>query len=391
MLGRSQSGSMLNLWVYTLSAGELFAWAGREGGNDRTRIRVAIDLNVYIDLCGRRGENSESRGLLADWIEDEAELCWTPVLKSELSKSPNTDETKIQLNNLAEIEAVAVNSSNLISIQENYIDHWPINISNDNERYDFDHICSSIAANVDVFVTRDENLISYCEEISEILPIRVCRPSVLIADIHEGAMLEIRSPVRVLALEVYESLLTNSQNLNDFSDCSAFRSMETKRQLEAKLRDLIAHPHSVKTYCLRSESGTIEAVYSFRETSDNIVEIELLRLSNGVNETVICEKALRSRVEAIASPGASRLIKITDAIAINEYREILVNLGFFVTSEGLALKLSLGIQLTKQGLGSYLDSELISLDSTISSAQISEFTTSLGEYLKAEVSPESLK
>jgi predicted GNAT family acetyltransferase/predicted nucleic acid-binding protein len=382
LLGRSRHGSRLNVWVFTISEGELFTWAGGVGGNDRARISVAVDLNVYIDLCGRRGENSESRGLLADWIEEEAALCRTPVLEEELLNSTDYEEMKVQLDGLSEIDLVMASSDRLKSTKASFIEHWPGVINSQNDRYDFEHICSAIAADVDVFVTRDERLISYCDAISDRLPIRVCRPSELIADIHEGGKLESGSPLRVQGLGIYETLLTNSQNLERFSDCSAFRSRESKRQLEAKLRDLIAHPHLVRTYCLKSLSDNIEAIYSLREISDEVIEIELLRIANSINELAICEKALRARVEAVASHGSSRLIKITDSIAVSEYRETLSNLGFFITSDGIALRLSLAMQLTKKELEVYLSTELIKMDLKLSHDQVNEFGKALRDGLK---------
>jgi len=341
-----------------------------------------MSLNVYIDFFGRRGDQSESRGLLADWIAEEATLCRTSILENELRKSTNLEDLDDQVQGLSEIALVEVDSNDLDLVVKKYQKHWAISICSENDRYDFEHICSAIAAEVDVFVTRDEKLISYCDEISEILPIRVCRPGELIADIHEGVDLERKSPLRVQGLGIYENLLFNSLNLDDYSECSAFRSGETKRQLEAKLRDLIAHPHLVKTYCLKSQTERVEAVYSFREISVTIVEIELLRIANGIDELAICEKALRSRVEAVASHGSERLIKITDSIAVSEYRQTLSNLGFFITSDGIALKLSLGLQLTKAELVSYLDNELMSFDSSLSKAQIDEFVEGFKEIIK---------
>lgn len=84
MPGRSKDGSILRLWWRghghpTLFVSQLHSSEGR--------LKAVLDANVFFDLADDSRPESESLGLLADWLVEEVDFLYTPELENEIPKA----------------------------------------------------------------------------------------------------------------------------------------------------------------------------------------------------------------------------------------------------------------------------------------------------------------
>ena len=78
--GRSRAGHLLETWWRPIAAQSLF----EEPDQDDTRLLVAIDTNILLDILEQR-DFPASLALTADWVTEAAELAVTAQSHSELS------------------------------------------------------------------------------------------------------------------------------------------------------------------------------------------------------------------------------------------------------------------------------------------------------------------
>ena len=89
--GRSKEGSRLTVWWYDYGHPNLFRLADEKRLD--LRAGVVIDANVFFDLKEKETvANRESKALLADWLQEEIELCLTKEIFNEINRNEDGEQ-----------------------------------------------------------------------------------------------------------------------------------------------------------------------------------------------------------------------------------------------------------------------------------------------------------
>ena len=164
--GRSRAGHPLVTWWRPIAAQSLF----EEPEQDDTRLLVAIDTNILLDILEQR-DFPASLALTADWVTEVAELAVTAQSHSELSdQRPRAEGFKSALDEFrtleptytalpAELEALQVASS-VARVSES----------------DLLVVAQAADSGAAYLVTRDENLLKQGERIEQVTGFNLVGP-----------------------------------------------------------------------------------------------------------------------------------------------------------------------------------------------------------------------
>lgn len=314
--GRAKAGSEVTDFIYELTPLPLFA----DQHSDDERPKVAIDANVYFDLCDKnRPHHLESSGLLAEWVDAEFDLCVTDALGEDIARGGHL---------VSEYEWPVVKAS-----KEAFecIHQQVVSLigpgTNEQDISDRNHLSHALAENVHTFVTRDGFLLENADKIYDQFGTSVLRPVdfVLNVDTASNQFTFNRRDLESVRLSI------SKVDLNDAMASgltNLIRQNEKASSLQAKLRGWLAHPGRFEVLSILDADDTTQAMCAIEKTAGK-VDVHLFRTSVQLKgrrkgRTILrCLAAqLRSR-----SPDPT-FIKITDKVGVSEANEALAELGF---------------------------------------------------------------
>lgn len=319
--GRAKAGSEVTDFVFELSPLPLFA----DFPTDDERPKVAIDSNIYFDLCDElRPHHLESSGLLADWIESEFNLCVTAALSEDISRGAKDDNCVVSSYNWpvvkASKEAFQCIHQQVISLI------GPGTTDQDNS--DRNHLAHSIAENVYAFVTRDSYLLENSDRIYDQFGTSILRPVdfVVNVDTASNQLRFDRKDLSSVRLSITRTVRRDGLNSDLANLC---RQNERVSNLKAKLRGWLANPDRFDVFSILDASNTTQAICAIEKSGIKVI-VHLLRSSVQLKG----KRKGRTIIRCLAAHLRSRfsdptLIEISDNVGVSEGKEALEELGFF--------------------------------------------------------------
>ena len=152
---RSYEVNYLNRWWYDFNQPDLFSVALT------SKVKALLDMNIIVKL--REAENADyvspqedPRGLLADWLTDEAELCIAPEAYNEIDRDENLQraaKTRALVSSFTQIHVDMEKQKEFVKELEQIIIG-----KSDNDISDRKQIASCIVSQTPYFITYDEGL-----------------------------------------------------------------------------------------------------------------------------------------------------------------------------------------------------------------------------------------
>lgn len=177
--GRGDSLTELVIFTFTLPRRTLLD----DTPLDTATADIVLDANVFFDLEDpSRAEASETVGLTADWLQPLIRLCVTEELRNELSATSNASQDVAR--RLAVFHTLESNSVKFLETLPEIVSLFP-KARTERENADRRQLARAIASNAVAFVTRDQELLKYADEVYQRFGLRVMRPSTLIGQLDE--------------------------------------------------------------------------------------------------------------------------------------------------------------------------------------------------------------
>lgn len=195
---------------------------------------------------------------------------------------------------------------------------------------DMRHIAMCAAADAEVFLTRDEELLSRASEITERYGLQVMRPVELISRLNEAEQAALYQPSRFASTDIQKvrPKPDDAEALAETLHLSSQR--ETRDQFAAKIRALLC---DVKTTVLAATAeGAPLFLVSHRQAS-NRFELTALRCKRAALATTALRHALLLVITNVAGSGGG-VIVVREKFLSEEVQSILYELGFRVGPEG---------------------------------------------------------
>jgi GNAT superfamily N-acetyltransferase len=271
--GRSHDAKPLVVWWRDHGHPNLFTpWI-------EPTLSAAIDFNVFRDIhdAVRRAGSDESRSLVADHLTGLLELVITDELVRAVDRVHDTrtrGQYRSGTNSYRHVrcqpDAADRIAEQLIAVARERDRQFPKDHADSS---DVRHLAEVAAAEVRVFITRDEALIQRFSRFArETLAVRVLRPADVITHLDELMNAQEYRPGDLLGTAIQRARATATDDLLVFLGRS---EGERRTDFQATLRRLALG--GLERWIIRDDNGVFLACYAYRVTGGQLV-VELLRI-----------------------------------------------------------------------------------------------------------------
>lgn len=235
--GHSQAGHLLTTWWLDFGHPNLFSYLAEES----SRLKVAVDADVFYDLFEDRPGCEESRGLLNGAVTDQIDLCATKELSQEINNHSSGEIRAQRWRQAQMLTAIDSPEPEWREAERKLLD-WHVGVSlSGHDTADVRHIARAASAGAQVFVTRDEELIGRWAEVAKReLALDVLTPAHLIQRLFQEAQ-------QYAPVAIENTVLTRRLLAPDEIDAAVavfLNSADGERgsSLKRRLRRLLADP-----------------------------------------------------------------------------------------------------------------------------------------------------
>lgn len=320
--GRGADAHDLVFWWFDNGQADLFTLAQES----EHRLKVVIDMNILFDLhIPSRERHPESRCLQDAWLSDSIALHTVSEVMTEISRNENPEEKRRATAWATSYPVIKHNHDTLSRVKPDIITLWGSGTPSERRNSDIRQVAMSIAANADVMLTADDEILSHAKEIETRWGLRVLRPADFISQIDELERGAIYRPDRLAGSNLSRERLTAPAD----AIVRIFQLHDDREKLAAlceSLRKLIARPREAE--CRVVKSGEDPLCLVATEAINETTVIHLLRMApkQSLAPTVI-RHLLLEELEKSARQGL-RGVKIRDPHISWDLKQILEDVGF---------------------------------------------------------------
>ena len=250
--GRSKEGHPLTLWRLTLAPDDQLSLF-RANISDNV-LDVVIDANIFFDFDEPDNNEEPSKALLSDFFVDSLNLWHTDELFTEISRDDDAHKREEARNRARNFLTLQHDPLLFESFKQALKTILPSN--NENEEPDINHLAKTAAADVNVFVTRDQTLLKKAKQINNLVNVELLSPTSLIIRLRELSGERDREPDRVAGLELRWRSLDSSE-FEAFPFDRFLEEGEKLNQLRQKVSSLLVNPVQTELEVLWSEDRPV--------------------------------------------------------------------------------------------------------------------------------------
>lgn len=325
--GRGADGTDLTFWWHDLHAEDLFT--PFEDADDR--LRVVLDCNIFRDLHDTSEKrNQEAKFLPADWLTGQIELCIVKELFNELDRLILPVPREPLRRDAHRYRCLDHDEPRADVIYEALKKMFGHPNPTHKQESDMRHIAMCAAAEAEVFLTRDDEVIGHAAEIGEIYGLQIIRPVDLISRFNETEQAALYQPARFASTDIQKARPRPEELDVLAAKLHSPSQRETRVQFVAKLRALLCDVQATVTAA--QVDGAPLFLVAHRQTA-NRCEIAVLRC----NRSALAATALRHALLQITADTAKlggRPIVVRDSQLSEEVQSILHELGFRIGADG---------------------------------------------------------
>ena len=323
--GRSQSGSELTSWW--LDHNQPTLWTAAAVDAPETRIAVAIDANVFLDLRNETDPTcEESKSLLVDWLQESIELCITTELLNEIARNENAAQRTALRSFASQFRELPSDKTRFDKTIEQIRCHFPA-VPTKSSDSDMRQVARAIAAGVQFFATRDEQLLGKSDDIYEDFRLRIIRPSDLIVRLDELRREAEYQPASLAATPLRRRLVHSGEE-RQLTD--AFRQVdlrETKAAFQAQARRFFSDPQHYECRLTVDEHDQFLTLLVSSREQENALTIHLFRVAVGKLSPTLARYHIRLCLLCCAQEGRT-FAKIKDVHLASDVKIALQEEGF---------------------------------------------------------------
>lgn len=344
---RSYEVNYLNRWWYDFNQPDLFSVALT------SKVKALLDMNIIVKL--REAENADyvspqedPRGLLADWLIDEAELCFAPEAYNEIDRDENLQragKTRALLSSFTQLKVDVEKQKKVVKELEQIISG-----KSDNDISDRKQIASCIVSQTPYFITYDEGLVNKREIIEKKYSLQIYNPQEFIMQIDQLLHGEEYLPNQLIGIASDSLSKLSPQEL---SNCvNRFwmqKDGEDKQTFNALVSELINKSEG-KLYVLKRHSDAI-AFYGITEKDDS-TDIELLRICDKDICNALFFQIISEILKRILKSEKTKIV-FREKCITEKQKDILDKFGF-VLQNNLYVKYVYNIIVAKEEVSSII-------------------------------------
>lgn len=326
--GRGKGHHVLVIWWRDHGHPQIFARAP-----ESVLVSAAVDMNVLRDLAEPgRTDRVESVALLSDQVGDRLELVRTPALAIEIDRLQGDLHTRCirEAGGLRSVSPDPHRAAQIgagLAAEADSIDK--AFRADDQGRLDIQHVAEAIAADLNVFITRDERLANLLGPMAARYGLRVLRPAEAFIHIDELTRAEAYRPASLQDTDFRRQLL-GAGHERDLMTLVNKAARERPRELQARLRGLATTGNDRVGIC--GPNGELVAAY-ITGVEAGALNVRFLRVAvSAIGDTLARQLLFMLRQQA-RDVGA-QVVRITDPHLSHQVALAALNDGFLPDEDG---------------------------------------------------------
>lgn len=281
---------------------------------DRDKVTVVLDANTFYDLLdASRNGADETHGLLADWIQPSIQLSITTELFNEIGRNPHPAERKSRRAAASKFYRLDASSFEFESAQQG-LEMILGKCKRDRDQADQRQLAWAVAAKCDVFVTRDELVLSKSDDIYDKHGLIVQRPADLIARFAEVRNEREYQRRRLIGTQIEHFRQgSNAEQLSELFHIT--NGEEKKSELNRILNRAFAHPDVFSCKIASSDDGTPISLYLVEANDAHTYEILRFRVSTRESGTRLGNAVARTLIATIVKDAVEKgcvVVRVSD-------------------------------------------------------------------------------
>jgi|SRR5665213_77240 len=326
-LGRGHKPSQLTYWWFSHGHADLFSLAAQI---DEKKQQVCMDANVFFDLYDESDpESEESKALLATWLQDELELYLTKEIHNEIGRSDDIGEQRRHRGLVENHLIVQTEDTHFQSLVKTLQQLFPTDGSPSAES-DLRQIAHTIAADIQVFVTRDGTLRSYGDKLYEKFGLTILFPTELINQLDSIKREAEYQPVRLAGSRMKEMLFKSEHEDLVIEAFQQATLGERKTDFQRQLHRYLSHPNESECKLIVDESERPVVFIVRNRSATHATEIPLLRAARHPLAPTVVRHLLQQTLEESARANRN-CTKISDVNAGAVIVDAMQEIGFVPT------------------------------------------------------------
>ena len=331
---RSFEEKYLNTWWYDFHQPDLFS----STAYNTSKVKALLDMNIIVKLrdaaeASPKVSLEDPRGLLADWLVDEAELCYAPEAYNEIlrdSDQKRAAKTRGYLPNFMQVQFDIVEQKR-IAKELKAIIHG----TSENDISDRKQIASCIASKIPYFITYDEGLLNKREEIEEKYSVLLYNPQEFILQIDQLLHEEEYLPCQLKGVAFHSISKLDSKELQTCVEKFWIQKNNETKQEFNNLVYKIVNSKIGKLYTVKQHKEII-AFYGVCKKQDSY-DIEFLRVcENSIRNSLFFQIVSEAVKECLQNQVSQVLIK--EKFVKEEQVNTLKSFGFMSQPDGTFIK-----------------------------------------------------
>lgn len=302
-------GKVLTYWWLDYGKQNLFSI----GINQQleSKLCVVIDANIFFDLSQPEiSELEESQALLADWLQPEVSLCLTDEIKNKIHVISDKNERKRQQNYAQTFTFLPCSNKTLDEVfqrLQNFFSQKNIICNESDLRY----LARTIAADAQIFVTRDSLLLQLADEIYKTFRLSTITPTELINRLDDLRRNPEYQPVRLAGTLLKQTRVQSGQEniLNDYFQSE--EQGETKAKFQQKLRRFLAETDKFECSVVFEGENQPLALVVYDRHKKHELEIPMFRIAKNTLAATIAHHLL-FQVASLSAREKRQFTRIND-------------------------------------------------------------------------------
>ena len=277
--GKSKDGKLLTVWWLEHNHPSIFSYAANQ--KLESKLCAVIDTSVFLELHGNKElKTTESDSLLADWLEDDLELCITDEIFKSINRIDNAtlrDSKRSLANSFTQL---LYDKTRLESILP-FIDKLLTERSVIFDRATISQLAITIASDCQVFVTRDTEILNLADQFYNKFTLEVISPTNLILKFDEIRRNVEYQPVRLAGTSVKMKLIQRFEQSRLLDSFYASEQGESEGDFKQRLRHVIANQDKFKCYVFLENENHPLALIVFDRQQACELKVTIMRVRPG--------------------------------------------------------------------------------------------------------------
>jgi GNAT superfamily N-acetyltransferase/predicted nucleic acid-binding protein len=273
-LGRGARQRVLTRYWYDHGHPTLFSSSGDQG-----KVVAVIDANVLFDLQDPDMTETESRGLLADWLNENVDLKITSEVLNEIDRHPDPHERKRRKAFARGFETIESSPEKEKALE--ILKELLPKRSKPSDRSDQRQVAMAMSGGAQFFLTRDTALHRHADDIFQRLGITVAHPAEFILRIDELLRRVDYHPVRLSGSNI-TTRRVGAADVGSLGDTFlSYSEGEKMSSFERRLRSALAKPavsNGILVECLPEDRLGLIVIC---EEKEDVFTVRFFRVSKG--------------------------------------------------------------------------------------------------------------